>query len=303
MIQKIGADIGRGYVKGYTEINGFSNDCIFKSVVALGREMDFKNYNDPIFISAGIDDDEYKNIFVGVLAEEEGHSPIRNSKDSKTSVIVKQLLFALLDKLAIANKVDIMLGVPNRSFNKSTLLEIEQEFKGKTIIITNHIFKKTKKITINDISIFREADAAFLYQANIKRPNNGKDNVMVNVGFRTTEISFFDSNLRFNDKLSASIELGNKTVLEYCKYNNPQKSLEEIDSSCRYDNEKKLGYANLEEKLEQELDTMYNLKEVNLYVCGGVVSHLNFDEKFIVVDDPQRITAKGLYLLATKKFA
>ena len=49
-IQNIGADIGRGYVKGFTEVDGIERSCIFKSVVGLGREMDFVNYDDPIFL-------------------------------------------------------------------------------------------------------------------------------------------------------------------------------------------------------------------------------------------------------------
>ena len=38
---------------------------------------------------------------------------------------------------------------------------------------------------------------------------------MVTVGFRTTEFTYFDKGMKFNDKKSKSLELGNKTALEY----------------------------------------------------------------------------------------
>ena len=34
-IQFIGLDVGRGYLKGYTEYDGKPNSCLFKSVIFL----------------------------------------------------------------------------------------------------------------------------------------------------------------------------------------------------------------------------------------------------------------------------
>ena len=38
-VQIIGLDIGRGYVKGYTEINEEKKECLFKSVIGEGRNI------------------------------------------------------------------------------------------------------------------------------------------------------------------------------------------------------------------------------------------------------------------------
>lgn len=302
-VQNIGADIGRGYVKGYTEVDGFEKSCIFKSVVGLGRNMDFENYSDPIFLDAKLEDKEYNNIFCGILAEEEGFTPVRNSMDSKITDTVKKLLAALLSKLAAKPEVNIMLGVPNREFTKTNLNKIIEEYKGKKIEIKDHVTGKKKNITINDISIFRESDAALLYQINKHKLNNGNDNVMVNIGFRTTEISFYDKNLKFNDKKSKSLELGNKTVLEYVQNMHPKRTLEEIDTSNRYDNLKEQGYQSLAENIEQTVESLLvNMDEINLYAAGGVVNNLNLSKNFMVTEDPQMITAKGLHLVATRKF-
>ena len=48
--QIIGADIGRGYVKGYTVYNGEARECCFKSIVSLGREIEFDDYKEPIYL-------------------------------------------------------------------------------------------------------------------------------------------------------------------------------------------------------------------------------------------------------------
>lgn len=302
-VQNIGADIGRGYVKGFTEVDGFEKECIFKSVVGIGRDMDFVNYKDPIYLDIKIDGERYDNVFCGVLAQDEGFNPILNSMDSKITSTVKKLLVALISNLAIRSEVNIMLGVPNREFTKTNLNKIVHEYRDRIIEIYNHITKTTKKVIIKNISIFRESDAALLYQVTKHKISNGNDNVMVNIGFRTTEISFYDNNLRYNDKLSKSIELGNKTVLEYVQNSHPKRTLEEIDSSNRYEDLKRLGYQALSENLEQKVESfLVNLDEINLYAAGGVVNNLTLSEKFIIPENPQMLTAKGLYLIATRKF-
>ncbi|WWU66650.1 ParM/StbA family protein (plasmid) [Clostridium baratii] len=302
-VQSIGADIGRGYAKGYTIIDGVEKSCNFKSVVALGREMDFENYEDPIYIDSVIDGKEYNKIFMGILAEEEGYATVRNSKDSKVTDTAKKLLSGVIGDLAETEEINLMLGVPNREFKKSTLNEIKEEFEGKTIVVKNRIDGKMKKIKIVNVSIFRESDAALLYQISKHKLNNNNDNVMVNVGFRTTEISFYDNNLKYNDKKSLSLELGNKTVLEYVQNIHGKRTLEEIDSSSRYDELKKEGYKALAENLEQTVESMLvNLDEINLYIAGGVSKNLEVSDMFIRTEDPQMITAKGLYMIAERKF-
>lgn len=302
-IQNIGADIGRGYVKGYTVVDGIEKTKFFKSVVALGRDMDFDNYKNPIYMDAIVGDKEYNKVFMGILAEEEGYAPIRNSKDSKNTDTVKKLLAGLVSELAETNEVNIMLGVPNREFKKSTLNEIKSEFEGKVIRVTNKITKKTKEVKIINVSIFRESDAALLYQVSKHKLNNTNDNVMVNVGFRTTEISFYDNNLKYNDKKSLSLELGNKTVLEYVQNIHDKRTLEEIDSSNRYDDLKDEGYRALAENLEQTVESLLvNLDEINLYIAGGVSKNLEVSDIFIKTEDPQMITAKGLYMIAERRF-
>lgn len=302
-IQNIGADIGRGYVKGYTVVDGIEKTKIFKSVVALGRDMDFENYKDPIYIDATVGDKEYKKVFMGILAEKEGYAPVRNSKDSKNTDTVKKLLAGLVSELAETDEVNLMLGVPNREFKKSTLNEIKSEFEGKVIKVTNKITEKTKEVKIINVSIFRESDAALLYQVSKNKLNNTNDNVMVNVGFRTTEISFYDNNLKYNDKKSLSLELGNKTVLEYVQNIHDKRTLEEIDSSNRYDDLKEEGYRALAENLEQTVESLLvNLDEINLYIAGGVSNNLEVSDIFIKTKDPQMITAKGLYMIAERRF-
>ncbi|MEG1482942.1 MAG: ParM/StbA family protein [Cetobacterium sp.] len=302
-VQNIGADIGRGYVKGYTEIEGNVNSCMFKSVVGLGRQMEFENYEDPIFLKVAIGNKCFENVFCGLLAEVEGHAPIRNSMDSKNTDTVRKLLAALLSKIAVKEEVNIMLGVPNREFTKTNLAAIVEDYKGKTVEVLDYITKESKKITIKNISIFRESDAALLYQVTKNKLNNGNDHVMVNVGFRTTEISFYDNELKYNDKKSKSLELGNKTVLEYVQNIHDKRSLEEIDTSSRYDDLKSQGYQNLAENIEQTVESLLvNMDEINLYACGGVIKNLDLSDKFIPTEDPQMITSKGLYLIATRKF-
>ena len=303
MIQNIGADIGRGYAKGYSLIDGKEKECMFKSVTALGRDMDFKNYSNPIFLDVTLGTEEFKNCFFGDLAEKEGFAPVKNSKDSKTTETVKKLLMAVISRLAIKKEINIVLGVPNREFTKTVLNEVINAYCGKTIEVYDHISKKRVETHINNITIFRESDAALLYQINKSQTNNGNDNVMVNVGFRTTEISYYDNNLNFIDKKSKSLELGNQTVLEYIQKYFPKRTLEEIDSSNRYDEYKKEGYRSLTENIEQTVESsLVNIDEINIYACGGVINNLNLSDKFIITEDPQLITAKGLYFIANKMY-
>lgn len=302
MVQNIGIDIGRGFVKGFTVVDGIERTCLFRSYVGLGRNLDFENYDNPIYIS--IEGDElFEDVFVGDLAMNEGYTSIANSKDSKVTDTCKKLLYGVINELATDSKVNIMLGVPNRMFKKSVLQEVTDAYKGKSVKITNKVTNEVKKITINEIMIYRESDSALLNEVTTTKLNNGKDYCLVSIGFRTTEITIFDSNLKFNDKKSRSIELGNADILEYVMKKNTSRDLHEIDASHRYNQDKEIGYKMVSEKLEQEIERIIkNIDETNVYIAGGIANKLNLDDRFKLVDNAQLVTAKGLYYLAKSRF-
>lgn len=299
-IQLIGLDIGRGFVKGYTEFNGNANECLFKSVVSIGRNLNFEDYEDPIYLE--VNNKEY---FAGILAESEGYNPIQNLKDSKITSTAQKLLCAALNKLAVSGKVKIMLGVPNKNFKKSELAEIQETYKGLSLTIKDKVTGSYKNVTIVDISIFRESDAALMWHVrNLDRFE--KTMCMVTVGFRTTELACYDRNMKFNDKLSATKELGNKTALAFVQdileKNGTVKELNDIDTSEDYNDLKATAYEDLSENIEQLIEgTLINLKEVDVFIGGGTALNLKFND-YTVVDDAQMITSKGLYLIATRMF-
>lgn len=300
--QIIGADIGRGYTKGYTVYNGEASECCFKSIVSLGREIDFDDYKDPIYLE--VEGEEY---FAGILAEVEGYSPTSNNMESKITLTAEKLLYALLDKLAVADNVKLVLGVPNKSYNKRTLNEVIEAYKGKAIKILNKITKRYKNVFIEDISIFRESDAALFWELRDRTTTN-KPIGMVTVGFRTTEFTYFDKGMKFNDKKSKSLELGNKTALEYVQRElndkfNLSKELFEIDSNTGdYDKLKEKGYRILSEKVAQEVDSYWvNTEEMDIYFGGGTTQRMKIYNGTLV-EAPQMSTAKGLYIVGTKVF-
>lgn len=300
--QIIGADIGRGYVKGYTVYNGEAAECCFKSIISLGREIDFSEHKDPIYLE--VDGEEY---FAGVLAEIEGYSPTANNMESKVTLTAEKLLYTLLDKLAVTDNIRLVLGVPNKAYNKRTLTEVLEAYKGKKIKIMNNVTKQYKNILIEDITIFRESDAALLWELRDRTTTN-KPIGMVTVGFRTTEFTYFDKGMKFNDKKSKSLELGNKTALEYVqrelndKYN-LSKELFEIDSNTGdYDKLKEKGYRILSEKVAQEVDSYWiNTEEMDIYFGGGTAQRMKIYNGTLV-EAPQMATAKGLYIVGTKVF-
>lgn len=299
-IQIIGLDIGRGYVKGYTEYDGFSKTCLFKSVVALGRMMDFKDYEDPIFLE--VNKDEY---FVGVLAEKEGHNPTQNLKDDKTTITVQKLVFTALNKLALCDNVKIMMGVPNKLFKKSELQKIKETYKDKVINIKDKITNSYKQVKIEDIEIYREGDAALLWH--IQNYNITTNDIgMVTIGFRTTEFSYYDKGLMFNNLKSSTEELGNKDALEYIQKristDNIMRKLHEIDSSDRYDDLKEIAYRDLAESIEQQIESKWtNLNELDVFIAGGTALNMDF-KTYPVVEDSQMITSKGLFLVGLNRF-
>lgn len=302
-IQVIGLDIGRGYTKGYSEVNGISKQCLFKSIIGEGRNIDFSEQEAPIMIEF-----EGEDWFVGLLAEKESQTIVRNSKDSKISRAVRVLMAAALSELAVEENVKIMLGVPYKSYRKLVLNEVIEQYKGKTIQVKDKINGGFKKINIVDISIFREGDAALYWQLR-NNPNNNKPVALANIGFRTTELSYFDKGLIFNDKKSDTIEFGNRSIMNNVKdkllEQNIIKDVNEIDTSTDYDELKKKAYAIASENIEQQIeDKWINLdqSEIDIYISGGTSLNMSFDGIFKRVDDPQMATAKGLWLAGSRLF-
>ncbi|KEI18232.1 ParM/StbA family protein [Clostridium haemolyticum] len=300
-IQIIGLDIGRGYVKGYSEINEMKKEVLFKSIISEGRSLNFDEFENPIYVEA-----VGEKYFAGLLAEKEGYTPIRNSKDSKVSDTVEKLVYAALNSLAVKEKVSIMFGVPYKLFKKSTLEEVVSKYSNKNIKIKDNITGAYKNITICNVSIFREADAAAMWEVR-NNMENAKPIGIANIGFRTTELSYFDKGLRFNDKYSKTIELGNRTALkmiqDHLESNNIMKELQEIDSSDDYENLKRKAYKVLSERVSQDIeDNWINLDEMEILIAGGTAKHMKFDEGFRIIDEPQMATAKGLYLVGTRVF-
>ncbi|ELC8355012.1 TPA: hypothetical protein ACG0NJ_002169 [Clostridium perfringens] len=301
MAQIIGLDVGRGYTKGYTEINGLAKECMFKSIIGEGRNLDFSNYQEPLMINY-----EKEDWFIGLLAEQESQTPIRNSKDSKITNTVQVLIAAALSQLAVEDEVKIMLGVPYKSFRKTVLAEVQETYKDKEIKVKDKINGGTKEIKIVDISIFREGDSALYWQVRNNKSNN-KPVGLVSVGFRTTEMSYFDKGLKFNDKKSDTIEYGNRSAMNNVKDKLMDKGIikdiNEIDSSSDYDDMKKKAYLIATENIEQQIeDKWVNLSEMDIYIAGGTSLNMEFDKKFTRVEDSQMATAKGLWLIGTRTF-
>lgn len=303
--QVIGLDIGRGYGKGYTVANGIKKECLFKSVIGEGRNIDFSEYknDNPICINIDNQDNDY---FVGILAEKESYTPIRNSKDSKVTRTVQVLIGAMLNELAVMDEVKIMLGVPYKNFRKSVLAEIIDTYKGKTVNIKDKINGGYKKILISDIAIFREGDAALYYALN-GESNKDKPVGLVSVGFRTTEMSYFDKGFIFNDKRSKTTEFGNKDALTIVQdkltNENIMKELNEIDSSNDYNDMKSKAYEIASEKLSQMIEDFWiNTGEMDVYIAGGTSLNMKFEKEFKVLDNAQMATAIGLYMVGERRF-
>lgn len=301
MAQIIGLDIGRGYSKGYSEINGLVKECMFKSIIGEGRALNFADYESPIMIN-------FKNEdwFIGLLAEQESQTPIRNSKDSKTTETVQTLIAAALSQLAVEEEVKVVLGVPYKSFRKSVLEEVVETYKDKEIKVKDKINGGTKEIKIVDIMIFRESDAALYWQVRDNK-NNNKPVGLLSIGFRTTEMSYFDKGLKFNDKKSDTIEFGNRSVMNNVKDKLLNmgiiKDVNEIDTSNDYEDLKKKAYKIASENIEQQIeDKWINLGEMDIYIAGGTALNMSFDSRFKVLADAQMATAKGLWLIGTRTF-
>ena len=152
--------------------------------------------------------------------------------------------------------------------------------------------------------IARESDSALYWTVRNNKANN-KNIGMVNVGFRTTELSYFEPGLKFNDKRSKTIEYGNKDVLAIIqdKLNRDgiSKELYEIDSNKEYNS--KDAYEIASEKISQQIEEIWiNTKEMDVFIAGGTALNMSFDKEYKVVEDAQMATAKGLFITGTKIF-
>ncbi len=302
-IQLIGMDIGRGYVKAYSEVDDNIKKTIFKSVYGDGRDgkVEFSDYKEPKYIEF-----ENNKYFVGILAEKESHTPIRNTKDSKVTNTARVLLATALNDIVIKDKVKIVFGVPYTNFKQSVLKEVINTYKGSKIKVKDKLTGGLKEIEIEDVKIFREGDAALLYALKGKI-NQDKPVGLATIGFRTTELSYFDKGFVFNDKLSDSLDFGNMKLLtlvkEELESKEIYKDLNEIDTSDDYETEKqnarRLGSENLEQRIEEK---WINKNEMDLYVAGGTSINLELGDEFRRIDDPQMATAKGLFEVAKRTF-
>jgi hypothetical protein len=187
-------------------------------------------------------------------------------------------------------------------FKKSEREKIQKHYKGKTFTVKNKLTGATKSITIDNIDVFREGDAALLWHTR-NRECLEKPFGMVTVGFRTLELAYYDVNFIYNDKKSKTKELGNKDALEYVqrKLDNDKgimRELYEIDSSNNYDDYKKAAYDNLSERIDVEIENAWlNLDEMEIKIGGGTALNLE-NLSFEVIEDSQMATAKGLWFLA-----
>ena len=298
--QIIGLDIGRGYVKGYSLYNEKEYSCLFKSVYGDGRNISLEDYKEnPIYIE--LDGNEY---FVGDLSEKESMKCIRNAGDSKVSPVVRILVSAALSEIAVSDNVSLMLGVPYKIFKKSTLKEVQKEYRDSTIVVKNKINNSVKTIKIENVNIFREADAALIYAMG-NRINENNPVGMVNIGFRTTELSYFDKGFKFNDKLSTTIESGNQNALKIVQKKlvdiGITKSLPEIDTADDYPELKDLAYKLTSDDTNEIIEeTWNNLCEMEIFVSGGTALNLDLNPEYKMVDDSQMATAKGLYEVGVK---
>ena len=301
--QIIGLDIGRKNTKVYSEFNGEEYSAIFSSIIGDGRNINFDDYKDPIYID--VDGVDY---FVGELAEKESYSPTRNSSDSKISLTAKILIHSAISKIAKCDRIRVVFGVPNNAYRKQVLLSIIEEYQGKTIKVKDKISNTSKTVLIEMVDIFREGDAV-CYDVMRDRINVDKDVAFISIGFRTSEISYFEKGMNFIDRLSKTIPYGNQHILSYVqnklKENNIVKELHDIDSNIRdYDKFKKEAYNLASESFTQKIETIIENGFVmtDVYVAGGTILHLSLDTRFNIVDNPIMSVSRGLAYVGTLIF-
>ena len=302
--QVVGIDVGRGFVKYYSKFGESEISGRFNAVLGTGRNgIKYSAWENPIALTIN-----GNLLFFGELAIKESMNQSSNIKDEKDSFVSEMLLVAALSKVAKTKNVKILLGVPNRMYNKRTLETVITKYKGKTYRFKDDVTKENREVYIADISIFREGDAALVYMQ--RGQTNKKPVGLVSIGFRTTEFSYYEPGLRFIDRKSTSIGVGARDVLEETRKMLEEeriyKTVEELDITSVYDDKKEMGYNFIATKIEQEIDSLWvNLSEMeNIYLCGGTSYKVDLNPSiFNRIDDPQMATAKGLYYMAVRKFA
>lgn len=300
--QVIAIDVGRGYTKYYSEYNGKIYKGMFKSIIGESRPLNFEDYDNPIYIT--IDGNSY---FVGSLAELESHQSVRNTSDSKVSLTVKTLIYAVLSQIGMTDEVNIMLGVPNNMYRKSVLLNIMEAYKNKKLTIKDEINNSTKVIKINNIDIFKEADGIMM-DITSGQPSEDKDIAFISVGFKTTEVSYYSKG-QFIDRYSKTIPFGNQTILSTVQdklYDiGVIHDLNYIDSNVGdYDDYKEQAYYLSSEVLTQKIEEIVpnGFEETEIYVGGGTALKMELDSRFKLVEDPQFSIVKGLFKVAEITF-
>lgn len=297
MAQAIGIDIGRGYSNGYSEYGGETYECMFPSMISIGRRISNINKSiiDPIYINVS-----NRNYFVGELARKEGYQRLANLTDDKTSQVVEILIVSVLNSIAKENEVSIMLGVPNKLFRRSIKNMIIDKYKNKKYLIKDKINNSLKTVTIVDINIFREADASLMwYTRNLSFID--KPIGLVNIGFRTTEFCYYDKEFEYVDRFSRSEELGNKDVLqnisnEISKSNDSiMLDLYDIDVSDDYNDLKDINYDMFTQQIKTHIENLWiNHKMMDIFIAGGTTRHLN-NLNHIVIPNAEMSVARGLW--------
>ena len=301
-VQNIAIDVGRGYLKYYSEYNGNIYKGMFKSIIGEYRPLNFNDYDDPICIEY-----EGESYFCGSLAEKESHQAVRNSGDSKTSLTVQILINAVLSRIAMTDTVNLMIGVPNNSYKKSVLLDVIDVYQGKKIIVKDKINNNTKRVVIGMVDIFKEADAIMMKETN-GEPDENIDIAFISVGFRTTECSYYSKGNHV-DKYSRTILFGNQTILsmvqEKLKDRGIIHDLNYIDSNVGdYDDLKEKAYKLSSEVLTQKIEEIIpnGFSETKILVGGGTALRMQLDSRFELIEDAQFAVVIGLFKTAELTF-
>lgn len=318
--QKIGVDIGRGFVKAFTDCGEDTihtdkpntKHVIFKAIQGEGKKID-KYPNPKKAIDITLDGE---HLFIGELAEKECYNPLSNTSHSKTTPTARKLLGAVLSELATEENVSIILGVPYQIYTQTELQKIKKNYLNRTFDITNNITGENKKVTIKHIDIMKEANAVVYWELRKELLDIPHEEIfkkpigVVNIGFRTTEISYFDKGFAEIDKRSGTIEFGNSTILqaisdEILKETGLNIELPEIDDSEEYEEKKKRAYENASERVQQDVEKKWinvSPNYMTIYVAGGTSKRLKFDNGFKKIKNAQLATAMGLYLRACHQF-
>ncbi|MCL1948154.1 MAG: ParM/StbA family protein [Turicibacter sp.] len=303
--QLIALDLGRGQVKGRTVVEGAEKLVLFPSVICVPTDQGLgADENRTHFSVKGLELAEAEGgYFVGKSAVS-SDTVQQYTNDSKTNKISQILLASALGMLASQTKVNVMLGVPKNMYTKTTMEEIKETYEGKDIFITNEANGETKKVNINNIHIFREADASAMHLINQKPRLHNVDFAVANLGFRTLEMTYYKAGFKPDANLTTNLHFGNLQILKQVKDLTVSRLKEQaIDQSKneKYFEAKIKAYENASEKLETEIEEVWGSQDVEIFVTGGTSKHIK--TKYEKIHDPQFSTVRGLYLAGQKKFS